>query len=81
MATTLDVVFDGKVFTPDKPVKLEKNKKYRITVEQTENGAVATNVNVWDTLEALAGSVEMPEDWSEEHDHYLYGTPKRNQSK
>jgi hypothetical protein len=24
-----------------------------------------------------AGTVEGPEDWSEEHDHYLYGVPKR----
>jgi hypothetical protein len=28
-------------------------------------------------LEALAGSIEAPADWSSEHDHYLYGTPKR----
>jgi hypothetical protein len=28
-------------------------------------------------LEALAGSVEAPADWAAEHDHYLYGTPKR----
>lgn len=28
-------------------------------------------------LEALAGSIEAPADWSAEHDHYLYGTPKR----
>jgi hypothetical protein len=28
-------------------------------------------------LESLTGSVEAPTDWSAEHDHYLYGTPKR----
>jgi hypothetical protein len=22
--------------------------------------------------------VEMPPDWASEHDHYLYGTPKRS---
>ena len=27
-------------------------------------------------MTALAGSVEAPADWSLEHDHYLYGTPK-----
>ncbi|MBE9075835.1 hypothetical protein IQ241_00725 [Romeria aff. gracilis LEGE 07310] len=31
----------------------------------------------WTALRAHAGTVEMPEDWSREHDHYLYGTPKR----
>ena len=33
---------------------------------------------VWDLLEQAAGSVEMPADWAGEHDHYLYGTPKRS---
>lgn len=33
--------------------------------------------DAWDTLEELIGSVEGPKDWSVEHDHYLYGTPKR----
>lgn len=33
---------------------------------------------LWDFLEDTAGTVEMPGDWSSEHDHYLYGTPKRS---
>ena len=33
---------------------------------------------VWDLLEHVAGTVEMPADWASEHDHYLYGTPKRS---
>ncbi len=33
---------------------------------------------VWDLLEHAAGTVEMPADWASEHDHYLYGTPKRS---
>jgi hypothetical protein len=28
-------------------------------------------------LEGLIGSVEAPADWAAEHDHYLYGSPKR----
>ena len=32
----------------------------------------------WDLLEHAAGSVVMPPDWASEHDHYLYGTPKRS---
>jgi len=34
---------------------------------------------VWDFLEAEAGSVEAPADWSREHDRYIYGTPKREE--
>ena len=29
-------------------------------------------------LESLAGTVDAPSDWAAEHDHYLYGTPKRS---
>ena len=35
--------------------------------------------NAWDVLESLTGTIEAPTDWSAEHDHYFYGTPK-NQS-
>ena len=37
--------------------------------------------SAWEVLRRLAGTVEMPEDWSEEHDHYLYGSPKRSERK
>ncbi|MEO1347308.1 MAG: hypothetical protein AAFW84_00695 [Cyanobacteria bacterium J06635_15] len=36
--------------------------------------------NAWDVLESLTGKVEAPADWSVEHDHYLYGTPKRQET-
>lgn len=31
----------------------------------------------WSFMEGLIGSVEGPEDWAAEHDHYLYGSPRR----
>lgn len=33
--------------------------------------------DAWAVLERSAGTIEGPSDWSIEHDHYLYGTPKR----
>jgi hypothetical protein len=36
--------------------------------------------NAWDVLESLTGTVEAPADWSAEHDHYLYGTPKHQET-
>ena len=36
--------------------------------------------DAWDVLESLTGTVEAPADWSAEHDHYLYGTPKHLES-
>lgn len=33
----------------------------------------------WDWLRRLSGCIDGPPDWAENHDHYLYGTPKRGQ--
>jgi hypothetical protein len=32
----------------------------------------------WEVLESLIGTIEAPGDWASEHNHYLYGTPRRN---
>lgn len=32
---------------------------------------------IWEVLEKLVGSIEGPADWADEHDHYLYGGPKK----
>lgn len=32
----------------------------------------------FDTVRELIGSVEGPEDWAAEHDHYIHGSPKRH---
>jgi hypothetical protein len=37
----------------------------------------APQTSVWEALQQLAGTVEGPEDWAENHDHYIHGTPKR----
>ncbi len=39
-----------------------------------------TSTNAWDVLESLTGTIDAPTDWSSEHDHYLYGTPKRQET-
>lgn len=36
--------------------------------------------NAWELLESLTGTREAPTDWSAEHDHYLYETPKHQES-
>lgn len=72
MARTLHVTFDGKVLRPEEPVDLKLNTRYVVTIEHEEEKS-----DFLDTLVKLAGTAEGPEDWSVEHDHYLYGTPKR----
>ena len=46
-----------------------------VNVEVVENGE--PKPTIWDKLRAIAGTVEGPEDWAENHDHYIHGTPKR----
>ena len=50
------------------------NTHYIVTIEREE---ILGTQDLWNVLGNLTGKVECPEDWSQEHDHYLYGTPKR----
>ncbi len=73
------VPFNDEIFQSiidEEPVELEPNAHYIVTIEREEVSS-EQNQNVWDVLNTLTGSVEGPEDWSQEHDHYLYGLPKR----
>lgn len=74
MTQTATATFDGKSLVPDRPLDLRPNQRYIITVEELP--AEAADETAWGVLAALSGGLEAPEDWSAEHDHYLYGTPK-----
>lgn len=76
MTEKVTVVFDGQVLRPDRALQLTPNQRYIVTIE-TETTETPTE-NAWDVLEEFAGTIDAPADWSVEHDHYLYGTPKRN---
>ena len=78
MQETLRVTFVGIVFHPEeKNLKLEPNQQYVIKII-SQDKAPENDQNAWDILEEMAGTYAAPEDWSSEHDHYLYGTPKRH---
>jgi len=77
-AKTLHAVSDGKVLRPEEAVNLEPNVRYLVTIEREEAIGVQS---LWDVLSEFSGTVEGPRDWSEEHDHYLYGTPKRGKGR
>ncbi len=47
------------------------------TSKADKQDLVARPTNAWDALDAMTGCMEAPHDWAMEHDHYLYGTPKR----
>lgn len=68
--------FDGHVFKPEESLDLAPNVRYQIVVREIGPGATGTET-AWDVLDQMAGTVDGPADWSAEHNHYLYGTPKQ----
>ncbi len=66
-------VKNGQI-TLDEPAPLPEGAE--VQVEVVDNGEVRPTI--WDKLLKLAGTVEGPEDWARNHDHYIHGTPKRS---
>jgi len=75
---TLKVHFDGKVLVPDEPVDLPVNCALEVEVKPA-NGQVEKRKPLAGLLE-LAQKIPVtdgPADGAAQHDHYLYGLPKR----
>ena len=73
MTKTITAHFDGAVLVPDEPVQLPIGQPLRISVE-LEDSAATRFADLFDF------SVDMPDappDLAAQHDHYLYGSPKR----
>ncbi len=83
------VIFDGQNLRPEGPIEMKTHARYRIVYDEiadpqrSETRVVPSVItddggeSAWDVLDRMIGSVKAPPDWSAEHDHYLYGTPKR----
>jgi hypothetical protein len=77
MEKILTAVFDGVVFRPEAPVDLEPNTTCVIAIV-SQSPPKSAGEDAWDVLDRMTGTIDGPTDWSAEHDHYLYGTPKRD---
>jgi hypothetical protein len=77
--TIIRARFDGKVFVPEGPVDLPTDRVFEVQV--TEVQATATReaplMRLAKALEGLPSDPNAPTDGAAQHDHYLYGTPKR----
>jgi hypothetical protein len=73
MSTIFSGHYDGRVIVPDGPLSLPIGEKIQLRVETLpdEPGPFA------DLAKFAADLPDSPGDLSLEHDHYLYGTPKR----
>ena len=76
-------VYENGVFRPTEPVELPESCPVRLVVDQeTRANSPATTGAPLAALAAIAAAhrenPNLPTDLAEQHDHYLYGTPKRS---
>lgn len=72
----------GGVVVLDQPTSLAEGTRVRVLIEQAASDANAPAADEGESLSEMllsfAGTVhDLPPDAAEQHDHYLYGTPKR----
>ena len=75
MGKTITAVYNSESLKPLEPIDLERDHRYVVRIDEVPREA--DHGDAWAVLRSLVGTVDAPADWAEEHDHYLYGTPKR----
>jgi len=94
MTITIDAIYEDGVLRPAEPLPLAEHEKVRVTVEAqlpiaadvegrlgvNESAALSLGEQIAAMARALPpGALDgLPDDLASEHDHYLYGTPKRS---
>jgi len=73
MTRTITAHFDGKVIVPDEPVQLPVGERLQIHIDLPE----VPSARFADLLHFAADLPDAPPDLAAQHDHYLYGNPKR----
>jgi predicted DNA-binding antitoxin AbrB/MazE fold protein len=77
MAITVEAVYENGVLRPAQPLPLNEHEKVTITVQPVRPPPL------WERILALTADAPLEElakppiDGASQHDHYLYGTPKR----
>jgi len=73
---TVSAHFDGKVIVPDEPLILRPNQALIVQIEPLE-GETEEPALAWIAAHAV-DSDALPSDLADQHDHYLYGRPKKH---
>lgn len=69
--------FNGKVIVPEEPVALPENQRVLVRIEPIAEENVPTgSVLDWIVAHPISDD-SLPADLAHQHDHYLYGTPKK----
>lgn len=74
VSKAIHATYDGQSFHVTEPIDIAPNTECIIYVEEVKD---KKPVDAIDYLFSIAGTAHGPSDQSLEHDHYLYGTPKK----
>lgn len=93
MTITIEATYEDGVLKPSQPLPLSEHETVRVTVEPQLQRAADTypspradesgGMSVGERIAALARDLpqdvidSLPVDGASQHDHYIYGTPKR----
>jgi len=84
MTITVDATYENGLLRPAEPLPFAENEKLRVTVEPQSKPTVSqSDVPIWEKILALTRDIppeelaKLPTDGASQHDHYIYGTPKR----
>jgi predicted DNA-binding antitoxin AbrB/MazE fold protein len=85
MTQHLKAVYEHGVFRPLEPVRLEEHQEVILVLETAEDEVDAAETKpIWEVAEDLVRDIptaaldSVPVDGAAQHDHYLYGAPKRD---
>ena len=77
---TVKAHFDGEQIQLDEPIELKPNTKLLVTVLEAEEEAPEPDLPFPENVRHLVGRVQGPRDLAVNHDYYLYGRPKQEES-
>jgi hypothetical protein len=77
---TVKVEFDGRVFVPQTPVDLPVGTVLEIPIDWKPASPAADRplIDLMQALDGIPPNPDWPADGAMEHDHYLYGTPRKS---
>ena len=86
MTQHLRAVYEDGVFRPLEPVQLEEHQQVNLVLETTDESASGTSEHkpIWEVAAELVRDIpedvlsSVATDGAAQHDHYLYGAPKRD---
>jgi predicted DNA-binding antitoxin AbrB/MazE fold protein len=76
MAISIEAVYENGVLKPSQPLPFKEHERVSVTVE-------SARIPIWERIIALTADAppeelaKLPVDGASQHDHYIYGTPKR----